>query len=86
MKQKIATLFGTKSKIVYRAFITSVPARLFGFITIPLVGSASGAYQVSELWALAKAVAIYSTLGFIWALFVEVNFHRVQKLFGVRKC
>jgi hypothetical protein len=82
MKHRIANLFGKHSSKIWRAFLTSVPARLWGFITIPLVGMASGAYEVSTFWALAKAVAMYSALGFAWALFVEFNWLHVKQFFG----
>jgi hypothetical protein len=85
MKYRIATLFGSRPKIIYRAFVSSVPARLCGFITIPFVGSTSGAYQVTDMWSLTKAVAMYSTLGFFWALLVEANWHHIQRFFGVKK-
>lgn len=76
----IATLFGKNSSKVWRAFFVSVPARLFGFITIPLVGHASGAYEVSN-GGLGKAVAIYSALGFAWALSVEFVWPKVRLIF-----
>lgn len=81
MKHFLATLFGRHSKQVWRAFFVSVPARLWGVITIPIVGKLSGAYQVQEFWPLLKAVGIYSLLGFMWALFIEFQWHRIVKIF-----
>ena len=81
IKHRLANLFGRHSKKVWRAFFVAVPARLFGVITIPLVGMASGAYEVQGLGALLKAVAIYSALGFAWALVVEFQWARIRSFF-----
>lgn len=77
-------MFGKHTSKVWRAFIVSVPARLFGFVTIPLVGAASGAYQVSSGGGLYKAVAIYSVLGFTWALSVEFVWPKVKLFFSTK--
>lgn len=79
----VSTLFGKHTSKVWRAFMVSVPARLFGFVTIPLVGAASGAYQVSSV-GLYKAVAIYSLLGFLWALLVEFLWPKVKLFFSTK--
>jgi len=81
IKHHLANLFGRHSKKVWRAFFVSVPARLFGVITIPLVGLASGAYEVQALGPLLKAVGIYSALGFAWALIVEFQWARIRSFF-----
>ena len=77
----LAQMFGRHSKKVWRAFFVSVPARLWGVITIPLVGMASGAYQINALVPLLKAVAIYSVLGFAWALFIEFQWTNIRNFF-----
>lgn len=61
--------------------MVSVPSRMFGFVTIPVVGYLSGAYEVIDFGALSKAVALYSVLGFSWALLVEFNWCRVREFF-----
>ena len=81
LKPILATLFGCHSKKVWRSFFVSVPARLFGVITIPAVGHLSGAYQVQELGPLLKAVAIYSALGFAWALIIEFRWTQIRNFF-----
>ena len=64
----------------------SVPARLFGVITIPAVGHLSGAYQVQEFWPLLKAVGVYTAIGFLWALFIEFQWLQIKNYFiGVKK-
>jgi hypothetical protein len=84
-KRTLSTLFGRHSKKVWRAFFTSVPARLWGVITIPLVGHISGAYQVTEFGSLLRAVALYATLGFAWALFIEFQWTNIQNFFVSNK-
>ena len=66
---------------VWRSFFVSVPARLLGVITIPLVGMASGAYQIQALGPLLKAVAMYSVLGFAWALLIEFQWTNIRNFF-----
>lgn len=79
---RLATAFGPASSKVWRAFLTAVPARLFGVVTIPLVGWVTGAYQVSGVPELLRAVAMYSALGFAWALLIEFQWPRIKKMFA----
>jgi hypothetical protein len=85
LKYALAHAFGRHSKKVWRAFFVAVPARLFGVITIPIVGALSGAYQVQALGPLLKAVAIYAALGFAWALFIEFQWHQIRAFFTSQK-
>ena len=85
IKHLLATAFGRYSKQVWRAFFSAVPARLFGIVTIPLVGVASGAYQVQAIWPLVKAVAIYAALGFAWALVIEFQWPQIREFFTGKK-
>jgi len=81
IKHLLANAFGRCSKQVWRAFFVAVPARLFGVITIPLVGMVSGAYQVQATGPLLKAVAIYAALGFAWALIIEFKWPEIRNFF-----
>ena len=79
---RLATAFGPSSSKVWRAFLTAVPARLFGVVTIPLVGWVTGAYQVAGPVELLRAVGMYSAMGFAWALLIEFQWPRIKKMFA----
>lgn len=81
LKFFIFNAFGSNSSKVWRAFLTAVPSRLFGVITLPLVGWVTGAYTIVEFSALLKAVFMYSIMGFVWALLIEFHWLRIKNLF-----
>lgn len=80
LKPFISNAFGRNSSKVWRAFLTAVPSRLFGVITLPLVGWITDAYTIVEFSALLKAVSMYSIMGFAWALLVEFHWLRIKNL------